>query len=119
MTTDALATALARHMCELDACTDPAPCPNHQTAAGVALRFLGNAGVVLPPGITIGAVWRVVRGGDDDGYVFAHRPDAEHQARYGGQTGEPDRVEQAWRVRADGFDQRTPWVPDGQPEEVR
>ena len=38
-----LATALATHLCELDACTVPAPCLDHLTAAGAALKFLGNA----------------------------------------------------------------------------
>jgi hypothetical protein len=36
-----LATALAKHLCEFDACSDPAPCPDHLTVAGAALKFLG------------------------------------------------------------------------------
>lgn len=49
-----LATALAKHMCELDACSDPAPCPDHLTVAGVALKFIGNVApapivLSLPP----------------------------------------------------------------------
>jgi hypothetical protein len=36
-----LATALAKHLCEFEACSDPAPCPDHLTVAGVALKFLG------------------------------------------------------------------------------
>ncbi len=37
------ATALAKHLCELDGCSDPAPCPDHLSIAGAALKFLANA----------------------------------------------------------------------------
>lgn len=102
-----LAEALAAHLCSLDGCEPP--CADHQSTAGSALKFLGNAGAVLPPGITIGAVYRVTRDGDDDGYLFTDRREADEQARWGGHCGTPGVVETAWRIRAGGVDARTTW----------
>lgn len=106
---DAAVVALARHLCDTNHC--PAPCAVHRADAVAATAFLGEAGVVLPPGITIGAVWRVLHGGDDAGFLFEDQASAEHEARYGGQDGRPGQVEQAWRIRADGSDIRTAWRP--------
>lgn len=89
---DALTAALARNLCNLDDCLT-ADCPDHLSTAGQALKFLTAVGVILPIGVTIGAVWRVVRRGDDDGYLFTDRREAERQALHGGQDGMPGTVE--------------------------
>jgi hypothetical protein len=63
-------------------------------------------GLVLPAGVTIGAVWRVRQ---DPGYRFTDRGEAERWARDGGQDGRHGDVEQAWRIQADGVDVTTTW----------
>lgn len=106
---DVLADALAKHLCELDGCSDPAPCLDHITAASSALKFLANHSAILPPGITIGAVYRVTRRGSPDGYQFTDRREAVDHARFGGTDGRVGAVETAWRIRADGVDVTSMW----------
>lgn len=113
---DPITTPLARHLCSLDGC-DPAPCPDHVTTAGTALKFLASGGAILPVGVSIGAVYRVTRGGDCDGYRFTDQRDADRQAWYGGQSGTPGVVETAWRVQADGVDVTSAWQPATNPRE--
>lgn len=106
---DAAVVALARHLCDTNHCQ--APCAAHRADAVTTMAFLAEAGIVLPPGITIGAVWRVLHGDADAGYLFGDQASAEHEARCGGQSGRPGQVERAWRIKADGSDIRTSWRP--------
>ncbi len=83
---------------------------DHRCAVLVA-EVLDAYGLVLPPGVTIGAVYEVFRGGMRDGYEFTNRRDAERQARDGGQCGTPGEVRTAWRIRADGVNVTSTWRP--------
>lgn len=77
-------------------------------AASVA-AVLHEHGMVLPPGITISAVYRVVRHGGPDGEQFTDCAEAERWARDGGTDGRPGRVEMAWQVRSGSVDVVTGW----------
>lgn len=77
------------------------------TADHVA-EVLHEYGLILPVGVTIGAVWRVRQ---DPGYRFPTRADADAWARDGGVDGRHGDVEQAWRIQADGVDAVTTWRP--------
>lgn len=77
--------------------------------AGHVAAVLHEYGMVLPVGVTIGAVFEVFRDGDRDGYEFTDRREADRQARYGGQDGTPGEVRTAWRIQADGVDVTTTW----------
>jgi hypothetical protein len=79
------------------------------TVTQALLMSLTAHGLLLPPGVTIGAVYRVVRHGMDDGYLFTDRREAKDWARDGGQDGTAGEVHTAWRIRADGVDVTTTW----------
>ncbi len=83
---------------------------DHRCAVLIA-EVLDAYGLVLPPGVTIGAVYEVFRGGMRDGYEFTNRREAEHQALFGGQDGRCGEVRTAWRIRADGVDVVSTWRP--------
>ncbi len=52
---DVLTSALAKHLCNVNRHGE-APCPEHLRAAAAALRFLADAGALLPAGITLQGV---------------------------------------------------------------
>ena len=79
---------------------------DYLTAEHVAAVLTAH-GMILPPGITIGAVWRVRQ---DPGSRFTDRAEAERWARDGGVDGRHGDVEQAWRIQGDGVDVTTTWV---------
>ncbi len=110
MSDELLISALAKHLCLTDECSTAA-CPDHWSTADSALKFLVNAGAILPPGIRIGAVFEVFRDGDRDGYEFTDRREAEDHARFGGTDGRCGEVRTAWRIKADGVDTLTTWRP--------
>ena len=86
-----------------------------QQVADHVAAVINEYGAILPPGITIGAVYEVFRDGDRDGYEFTDRREADHQARFGGQDGRCGEVRTAWHIQADGVDVLTTWkrVGDG------
>lgn len=78
------------------------------TADHIAV-VLDAHGMVLPVGVTIGLVYRVLFRSEPDGYQFTERRQAVHHAQFGGVCGRCGTVEQAWRVQADGVDVTTTW----------
>lgn len=74
---------------------------------------LREHGMILPVGISVGAIYEVFRDGDRDGYEFTDRREAERQALYGGQDDTPGEVRTAWRIQADGVDTTTTWKRAG------
>lgn len=83
-------------------------CAEHVAAA------LTDYGLILPVGVTIGAVYGVFRGGvGDDGYQFTDLAEARRWARDGGTDGRSGEVRTAWRIQADGVDVITTWKRAG------
>jgi hypothetical protein len=85
------------------------PGSDTQADAESVAAVLTDHGMILPPGITINAVYEVFRDGMRDGYEFTDRREAEHHARFGGCAGRCGEVRSAWRIRADGVDATTTW----------
>lgn len=85
---------------------------DYLTADHVAL-VLDAHGMILPVGVSIGAVWRV---DGANGWTFTDRAEADRWAQHPSAGDRVVPIEQAWRIQADGVDVTSTWKPADQKE---